>query len=231
MGESQRFTGDKHAPMKSPLAGPETRLINAWTPRFPRWIETYHLTMMTVAWSLLLLLAGWLAARTGCRHWLWLSSVMLALQWFTDAFDGSIGRYRDTGLRRWGFYMDHFLDYIFMACVFGHYAFLLPPPSASLVLVMVPVYGAFEVNSWLEYGATGEFHITYGGVGPTELRLVFILLNTVIIFAGTAWIAPVLPWALGASLAMLPVLVFKTQRKIWAMDMREKAERTEPQSE
>ena len=225
MANDTTFTGDRHAPMRSPLATLERRFVDYWTPRFPCLIETHHLTMLTLLWSAIVVLAGWLVVRTGSRHWLWLSSLMLFLQWFTDSFDGSVGRYRDTGLRRWGFYMDHFLDYVFMACVFGQYAFLVPPHSAPLILVMVPLYGAFEVNSWLEYGATGEFHITYGGVGPTEIRLAFILLNTVIIFTGAEWLAQVVPWMIAAGLIGLAFIVARTQKKIWRLDMAEKAAR------
>ena len=89
------FTGDRKAPMRSPLADLEHRLIEAWAPRFPRWIEGYHLTLLTIPWTLGLLAAGWLGRQS--LQWLWLSSAMLFLQWFTDSFDGKLGRLRDTG--------------------------------------------------------------------------------------------------------------------------------------
>lgn len=223
MEQTSTFTGDRHASMRSPLAKLERRFIDANVPRFPVWIRSHHLTLLTLLWSALLVAAAWLARSTGNPHWLWGSSLMLFLQWFTDSFDGSLGRARGEGLRRWGYYMDHFLDYIFMACVFGHYAFLVSRPTATLFLILVPLYGAFEVNSWLEFGATGQFKITYAGVGPTEIRLFFVAINAAIIFAGVRWIEVSLPWFMLAAALLLCFLVSRTQRGIWALDMADKA--------
>ena len=48
---------------ESLLAGPEKRLVAAFVPKVPRWLETYHLTMMTLLWSALVVLFGWLARK------------------------------------------------------------------------------------------------------------------------------------------------------------------------
>jgi len=216
------FTGDRKVPLRSPFATWERKFVEANVDGFPRWIETYHLTLMTILWSAGVVLAGWLAGG-GNRQWLWLSSLLIALQWFTDCFDGALGRRRQTGLRRWGFYMDHFLDYLFMACVTGHYAFLVPEPARTWFLLLIPLYAGFEVNSWLDYGATGQFKITYNGLGPTEARLCFILVNTAVIFFGSGFLTVSIPWFMAALGIILAVTAFRTQRRIWAMDMAEKA--------
>lgn len=215
------FKGDQKAPIVSPLARAEDRFIRFLLPHFPHWIQGNHLTMMTVPWSAGVVLAGWQARES--VHWLWLSSLMLVLQWFTDSFDGRLGKLRRLGIRRWGYFMDHFLDYVFMACVMGHYAFFVGEPAATWFLLLVPLYGAFEAVSWLEYGATGSFRITYLYVGPTEIRLVFVIVNTAVIFGGSTWLEASIPYALAALFLGLCGVVFGTQRRIWAMDMAEKA--------
>ncbi|NNF64210.1 MAG: hypothetical protein HKN07_08100 [Acidimicrobiia bacterium] len=216
------FQGDQKAPLVSPLAAAEAKLINRLLPHFPRWVHGHHLTLMTIIWSAGVIFAGWRAQES--HHWLWLSSAMLFLQWFTDSFDGKLGKLRRVGIRRWGYFMDHFLDYVFMACVMGHYAFFVGDPAALWFLILVPLYGAFEAVSWLEYGATGTFRITYLFMGPTEIRLVFIGLNTAIIVWGTAWLAPALLPALIVLGLALCVVVYTTQRRVWAMDMTERAD-------
>jgi phosphatidylglycerophosphate synthase len=188
--------------------------------RIPAWIEGYHLTLMTIAWTAGLIGFGWLARHS--LHWLWLSSLMLFLQWFTDSFDGALGRLRNTGIPLWGFYMDHFLDFLFMSAIFIGYAFLLGPPAQFLAFLIMLVYGAMMVSSFLMFGATGQFKITYLGLGPTEIRLAFIVLNTLVIFFGARLLAAVVPWALAAFCASLCVIVFQTQKGIWAMDMENK---------
>lgn len=220
MTDPQTFHGDRKMPLRSPLAGIEKRFIQSFAPRMPRWIEGYHLTLLTILWTAGLVGFGWLARRDA--RWLWLSSLMLSLQWFTDSFDGALGRLRDTGIPRWGYYMDHLLDYLFMSAIFIGYAFLLGEPARFIIFVLMMLYGAFEANSWLAFSATDEFKITYLGVGPTEIRIFFIVVNTIIIQRGIGWFATLLPWMLGFYILSLTIVVYRTQRRIWALDMSNK---------
>ncbi len=72
MDANQPFQGDKKLPLKSPLAKVERRFIDYWVPRFPRWIEGYHLTLTTILWSAGLIMAGHLAKHD--LRWLWFAS-------------------------------------------------------------------------------------------------------------------------------------------------------------
>ncbi len=192
MYSKEQFQGDKKLPLKSPLAKAERRFIDYCVPRFPPWIEGYHLTLTTVLWSAGLILSGYLAKQD--LSWLWLASGMLFMQWFTDSFDGARGRYRDTGIPKWGFYMDHFLDFIFMCSILIGYAVLFESLYRIIFLVLIPIFGAFMVNSYLSFAATTEFKITFLGMGPTELRLLIIILNTMIIIFGTGFVEKALPF-------------------------------------
>ncbi|MEK6757579.1 MAG: hypothetical protein AABX88_00480, partial [Nanoarchaeota archaeon] len=44
-------------------------------PKFPKFIETYHLTYMTIIWSVLIVLGGYLAV--GNINWFWFVSLMI----------------------------------------------------------------------------------------------------------------------------------------------------------
>jgi len=217
------FQGDKKLPLKSPLAKAERRFIDYWVPRFPRWIEGYHLTLATVLWSAGALVSGYLAQRD--IRWLWLASGMLFMQWFTDSFDGSLGRLRETGIPKWGFYMDHFLDYIFMSAVFVGYALLFQGRTRDIFFVLAPLYGAFMLNSYLSFAATNEFKITFLGIGHTEVRLLLILFNTAMILFGTAWVEQAVPYVAGLALPLLVIVVYRTQKYIWSLDMQAKRSR------
>jgi len=111
--DNQEFGGDKKLPMKTLLAKYEKKFIDSNVSKFPGWVQGYHLTLMTIPFSAGLIIFGYLAKNN--FTWLWLSSLMLFLQWFTDSFDGALGRFRDTGIPKWGFFMDHFLDFVFMS--------------------------------------------------------------------------------------------------------------------
>jgi archaetidylinositol phosphate synthase len=221
-----RFKGDKKLPLKSPFAKIERRFIDALTPRFPAWIEGYHLTLMTIPLCVLCILSGRLA-RTNLA-WLWATSFALFAQWFTDSFDGALGRYRDTGIPKWGYFMDHLLDYVFMCSLLLGYAWLFNGTTRILWLLLIPVFGTFFVNSYLSFAATHDFKITFLGFGPTELRLLLIGLNTLIICAGPRPVEAALPYLLPFFAIMICVVVFRSQKFIWSVDMSDKADRKGP---
>jgi phosphatidylglycerophosphate synthase len=221
--QTNTFTGDKKAPMKTLLASAEKKFILNNVQKFPAWIEGYHLTLTTILWSIGLIFFGYMAKNN--LHWLWLSSLMLVLQWFTDCFDGALGRHRDTGIPKWGFFMDHLLDFVFMACIFIGYSFLLTGVQRDIIFLLIPVFGTFMVSSFLSFGATGDFKITYLGTGPTEIRIWFIVLNTVLIFCGTKWIEKFMIYILIISIIVLCVIIFRTQKYIWKIDMQDKMNR------
>jgi len=223
MESKQSFQGDKKVPLKSPLAKAERRFIDYWVPKFPRWIEGYHLTLATIPWSAGLIVSGYLA-REDIR-WLWLASGMMFLQWFTDSFDGSLGRYRDTGIPKWGFYMDHLLDFVFMCAALIGYALLFDGSSRMIFMILIPIYGSFMVSSFLSFSATNEFKITYLGMGPTEARLLLIAFNTSMIIFGTRFVEKVLPAVPVLIAIVLAVVVFRTQKYIWRIDMEDKRHR------
>lgn len=218
------FTGDKKVPLRSPLAKIERRIIVALTPRFPGWIQGYHLTLMTIPWSIGLVVSGWLAQKD--LSWLYLASAMNVMQWFTDSFDGALGRHRDTGIPKWGYYMDHFLDYVFTCSAFIGYACFLEDPGRFLILLLIPIQAAFNVSSYLSFAATGEFKITFLGVGPTELRLALIIINTAITIFGTAWFIAALPVVCAVIMLALCVVVYRTQKYVWKIDMTDKKNRS-----
>lgn len=224
-GSDNTFTGDRKVPLKSPLAGVEKKFIAWAVPRVPRSIEGYHLTLTRIAWTAGLFLFGWLAARD--LRWLWGSSAMFFLQWLTDCLDGALGRHRDTGIPKWGFYMDHLLDYVFMSAAFLQYLPLAEgsPRSAYLLIAWMLIYGALMASSWLAFASTGEFKITFLGVGPTEVCLMFIVLNTLMIFCGPLLLWRLLPFAVPVSFVMCCVIVYRAQRRIWSIDMEQKRAR------
>ncbi|MFC1452445.1 YiiX/YebB-like N1pC/P60 family cysteine hydrolase, partial [Verrucomicrobiota bacterium] len=147
---------------------------------------------------------------------------MIAMQYLTDLLDGAIGRQRNTGLVKWGYYMDHFLDYIFLCSILIGYALLLPDAFKYILFYIMAFFGAFMVNSFLSFAATNSFTISYCGIGPTEIRIVFILVNTLIIVFGRSYMLKAVPYVLGAATFGLFVAVFRTQKALWAEDMRRK---------
>ena len=197
----------------------EQYFVKWGTVKIPLCIETYHLTAMTILWSLGILGFGYMAQYN--IQWLWGSSAMIILQYLTDLFDGAVGRHRNTGLIRWGYYADHFLDYIFMCCILIGYSFFIPDRYGILFFLLM-IYGGFMVNAFVSFGALNEFRVSYFGIGPTEGRIGFIIANTMLIIFGKIYLSRFLPLILVVVSVALIVVVYYTQKKIWAIDMKEK---------
>ena len=220
----KKFAGDKKVG-KSILSNPENRLKFWAVPKIPKGIETYHLTMMTLLWSILNIVLAFFARNN--LSVLWLVSLMILLQYITDLFDGELGRQRDTGLIKWGYYMDHFLDYIFLSS-FVFVGYMISPKGLEIWYVaLLVILGAFMVNAFLSFAATNEFEIYYYGMGPTESRVVFIAVNTFVIYAGTGYFYLLLPLVVLICFAGLVINTYHIQKKLWAIDMEVKQQRAD----
>lgn len=216
----EAFSGDKKDGV-SILHHAEDRLKAALMPCVPKGIETYHLTLTTVIWSILVILFSWLA--TFNRQWMWGVSGAIVAQYITDLLDGAIGRQRNTGLIKWGFYMDHFLDYVFLCAMLIGYSLLIPNHLKYVMFFVMAVFCGFMVNSFLQFAATNKFKIAYWGIGPTEMRLAFILINTLIIYLNQSLYVSTVPYVLGIATFGLFFTAFNTQRQLWSIDMEAKA--------
>lgn len=201
----------------SPL---ERRLAPVVIPRIPAWLETHHLTLLTMVWSWLILLFSFLAQRN--IRWLWLVSLMILCHWITDHFDGKVGKYRNTGLVRWGYYMDHLLDYFFLCSVIIGYAFILPEGSRYQLLLMLALFSGYDMSTFLAFAAMDRLKISYLKFGPTEFRLALIVVNTLLIFFGTKHMISGLKYVNAGAVLGLGLLVFKSQKRIWQLDMKDK---------
>lgn len=216
---SEPFRGNEKVG-KSFLHGPEQRFITWATPRVPLWIQTYHLTLASIPISLLIVAFSFLAAND--VHWLWAVSGLIALQWLTDSLDGAVGRARNTGLVRWGYYMDHLLDYFFLASVLIGYMILLPDKSKWIFFFVFALFAGFMVNAFLSMAASNRFRISYFGAGPTEIRLVFIFVNSLLALFGKTHLAFLLPFLIGLSFLAFVVVAYLEQRALWKTDMETK---------
>lgn len=213
------FKGDKKKG-RSILHKPEEWLKNLLVPMVPSFIQTNHLTLTTVLWSAFIILFSFLA-KTNIQ-WIWAISLMIVLQYITDLLDGEIGRRRNTGLIKWGYYMDHFLDYVFLCAMLASYFIILPVEFKLYQFFILILFGSFMVNSFLSFAVTNQFQIAYFGIGPTEIRIIFIIVNTLHVIFGQTFMAQGLPYLLILTTTGLIIQVYKTQKEIWKIDMENK---------
>jgi archaetidylinositol phosphate synthase len=111
------------------------------------------------------------------REWLWVASALLVIHWLGDSLDGTLARVRGIQRPRYGYYLDHLVDAISTALI-GIGLGLSPYMLLSIGALIVVAYLILSINVYLESYALGRFSIGYGLIGPTEMRLILIALNT-----------------------------------------------------
>src|SRR5437899_2148811 len=203
--------------MRFLLAEPEGRILRALATRVPRSIRSNHLTAIGLIGAAG---AGTAYALTTYNPaWLWVASAMLVLNWLGDSLDGTLARVRGTQRPKYGYYLDHVVD-AFSTAVIGLGIGLSPYVDLGIALGLVVVYLALSINVYLESSVFGVFKISYGGIGPTEVRLLLIILNTLLVLtpAPHGPVAVVAIWTLAVSLVcMIAIFVARFARHLYRL--------------
>jgi archaetidylinositol phosphate synthase len=173
---------------RSLLASGERRLLIAIAARLPRRLTSDHLTLLGL---LSMPAAGLAFAALGTTAW-GAPALALALlaNWFGDSLDGTLARVRDQQRPRYGYYVDHVIDLAGAAALLAGMGAsgLMEPAIASAVLAG---YLLVSAETYLATHTVGIFRLSFGGVGPTELRI--------LLAAGGAYVASH-PWVAVAGL-------------------------------
>jgi len=101
---------------------------------------------------------------------LWLALTGLVINWFGDSLDGSLARFRKTERPQYGFFLDHTVDCFAMALVATGIG-LSPMVHFCCALLALGGYYIIVILSLMTCLATGVFKVSFGKVGPTEIRL------------------------------------------------------------
>ncbi len=157
------------------LAAPEKRFLRWLAGKMPRWILPDDMTALGVLAAFGVAAAYQLSNES--LAWLWMASGLLVLQWVGDSLDGTLARVRGIERPTYGYYLDHLVDAIATAAI-GIGLGLSPFMLLSVGTLIVVAYLILSINVYLESFAFNRFSIGYGRIGPTEIRLILIALNT-----------------------------------------------------
>jgi len=157
------------------LAGWERRVLPRLAASLPDWVVPDHLTMLGLLASTAIAASYLLSNRNPL--WLWAANLALIVNWFGDSLDGNLARYRKIERPRYGYYLDHLTD-AYSTLAVGLGLGLSPYMLLSVGLSISIVYLVMSINVYLETHAFGEFSFGYGKLGPTEARIILMLLNT-----------------------------------------------------
>lgn len=170
----------KHKRINDILLGPLERPALQWfASRMPPWVTPDILTWVGLLGTFMVFFGYWLTNNN--LAFLWLASAGFFVNWFGDSLDGTLARYRKTERPIYGFYVDHIVD------AFSQFLMLMglglsPLVRFELAAMTSIAYLLMSTYVYIRTAVVGEFKISYGKVGPTEIRAFAVLMNTVVFF-------------------------------------------------
>ena len=156
---------------KNLLAAPERRLLNWLCSILPQWVTPDKLTSLGVFGAVATFIGY--AASGFSKTWLWLAIIGYFLQWFGDSLDGSLARYRRIERPSYGYFIDHSCDGLVTLLILGGMGFS-PFVRVDVAMFAVVGYLLLSIHAYLAARVMGEFKLSYGIAGPTELRFLLI---------------------------------------------------------
>jgi archaetidylinositol phosphate synthase len=186
------------------ITNQERKVLHWLAPRMPDWVTPDTLTAFGLFGSVVIF-AGYALTSLNPAY-LWLATLGFVINWFGDSLDGTLARYRHIERPVYGFYIDHVVDSI---CQVLFFLGLGVSPYISFNVAMVALVG-YQLMGLLVYTLTyvvGEYKISYGKLGPTEVRVVAILATTCMFFFGMVTVSFNLPWVGAVTVGVYDLLV------------------------
>jgi archaetidylinositol phosphate synthase len=158
---------------------PLEKLTLRWlAERMPPWVNSDHLTLLGFAGMILAGVSYYLAQ---FNRWFLLAGIVcLAVNWFGDSLDGTLARLRNRQRPRYGFYVDHIVDAFGIACLLAGLG-LSGYMSPNVAMGFLIAYFLVNIEIYLATYTLAVFKLSYGVMGPTEMRVIVCIGNLVLL--------------------------------------------------
>lgn len=156
----------------------EKKVLVWLAERQPKWMTSDILTYLGT-FGAVVIAAGYILASRNI-NFLWLSSLGFVINWYGDSLDGTLARVRKLQRPVYGYYLDHTIDAVNEVMIFVSVGIsgLMHLNIALLALVM---YLLITLNVSINAHLKKEFRLTYAKMGPTEFRIIMVIVNTLFI--------------------------------------------------
>lgn len=179
----------QHKRVNQMLLGPLERPALQWmAAHSPAWVTPDFLTGLGVVGSLMCFGGYWLSG--GSKWWLLLACAGFFVNWVGDSLDGTLARYRKIERPKFGFYIDHTVDAVteFLTIIGIGMSPYLRLDIAAFAMIG---YLLMSVHVYVRTCVDGVFKISYGTFGPTEMRVIIVLVNIAIMAAEGWFLTPI----------------------------------------
>jgi phosphatidylglycerophosphate synthase len=178
---SLRNDGPGDSANAQPLAGHHVRRLDGYLSRHEKPLLVYmakripgqimpdHLTGLGLLGAVTTLV-GLLLSHLGAG-WLALAVFGLILNWLGDSLDGTLARLRRIERPRYGFLVDHMTDVLAQSIVILGLG-LSPYLRFDVACLILITYLAVSIFTFVKLHVRQSLCLSYGGIGPTELRVI-----------------------------------------------------------
>ena len=219
MNDPTPVTPALHRIQRNWLAASERRLLTWLCGKMPPAITPDRLTALGM-FGALMVFVGYVGSNFG-TWWLAVALAGYVVQWFGDSLDGSLARFRRIERPSYGYFLDHSCDGLANLLIVAGMG-LSPFVTMNVALVALTGYFLMSMHAFLSARVVGELRLSYLAAGPTELRLVLMLLTVAMMFddpkrdlIGSVSGFDILIGTIGAGL----ILLFVTQTAIVARQL------------
>jgi len=157
----------------------EKKVLLYLASRMDKSVKPDHLTNIGLFGAFLILI-GYYLCHFGYAF-LWLASLGFFINWFGDSLDGTVARYRKIERPLYGFYIDHNVDAM-TTFIIGVALGISPFMRFDIAMYLIIAYFLLSLHTYINSYLAGFFKISYNSVGPTEVRLIAIIANTILFF-------------------------------------------------
>jgi len=172
----------EHTRVNDILLGPLERPALRWlAAHSPAWLTPNICTGIGVLGGVIILV-GYILSNIH-PGFFWLATFGYIVNWYGDSLDGTLARYRKIERPAYGFFIDHTTDAATQVLIFFGLG-LSPYISFNMACLALVGYLLLSVLAYIRTYVSCEFKISYSKLGPTEIRALAVLLNTVMFFFG-----------------------------------------------
>ncbi len=197
MSESEKPTGQHVRINQSLLSFLERPALRYMASRAPLWVTPDVMTAFGTLASILIFVSYVMVGKDfrvgedNLRYnwWLIMAALGFVLNWVGDSLDGTIARFRHIERPRFGYFLDHSIDAFSAVLIFLGIGIsgLGNLQIASFALIG---YLLLMINAYLKTYVSGVFVMTNIGLGPTEIRIIAIVVNIFYFFKGQIYLNP-----------------------------------------
>jgi phosphatidylglycerophosphate synthase len=161
------------------LAPLERTALQWLCKQMPVWMTPDILTAIGLIGGLVMAAAYWLCNTH--KNFLWIVDLGLLINWFGDSLDGSLARYRRIERFKYGYFVDHTVDITTQTIVLLGLG-VSPFVHFNCALLALAGYLLLGILTYINTAVSGVYKISYGKIGPTEVRVFLLGLNAIFYF-------------------------------------------------